>query len=85
MRRLDATAFGCAVIGRSAATEAMGKTDQEPPEAAIPPDKKAEDGDIAFDLWLRRGLHQLYDTVANEPVPDELLRLIEEDRATRKK
>ena len=34
-----------------------------------------------FDLWLQRGLHQLYDDVAKEPVPDDLLRLIEEDRS----
>ncbi len=34
----------------------------------------------AFDIWLQRGLHQLYDNVAQEPVPDELLKLIEEDR-----
>ena len=36
--------------------------------------------DEAFDKWLKKGLHQLYDTVAREPVPDDLLRLIEEDR-----
>lgn len=34
----------------------------------------------AFDLWLNRGLHSLFDGIASEPVPDELLRLIEEDR-----
>lgn len=34
----------------------------------------------AFDIWLQRGLHQLYDDVAKEPIPDELLKLIEEDR-----
>ena len=37
--------------------------------------------DTAFDVWLQRSLHQLYDTVAREPIPDELLRLIEADRA----
>ncbi len=42
------------------------------------PDKT--DKPQAFDLWLKRGLHQIYDDVANEPVPDELLRLIEDDR-----
>ena len=36
--------------------------------------------DAAFDLWLERGLHQMYDDVAREPVPDDLLRLIEGDR-----
>ena len=34
----------------------------------------------AFDLWLQRGLHQLFDEVAREPVPEDLLRLIEDDR-----
>jgi len=33
-----------------------------------------------FDIWLSRGLHKLFDDVANEPIPEELLRLIEEDR-----
>ncbi|WP_281417436.1 NepR family anti-sigma factor [Plastoroseomonas hellenica] len=36
--------------------------------------------DAAFDLWLRRGLHAMYDDVAREPVPEELLKLIEQDR-----
>ena len=35
-----------------------------------------------FDLWLKRGLHQIYDAVAKEPIPDDLLKLIEEDRKT---
>ena len=33
-----------------------------------------------FDLWLKRGLHQIYDDVAKEPIPEDLLKLIEEDR-----
>ena len=33
-----------------------------------------------FDLWLKRGLHQIYDDVANEPIPEDLLNLIEEHR-----
>ena len=36
-----------------------------------------------FELWLRRGLHQAFDAIAGEPVPEDLLRLIEEDRAER--
>jgi hypothetical protein len=36
--------------------------------------------DAAFDLWLQRGLHAMYDDIAREPIPDELLRLIEQDR-----
>ncbi len=49
------------------------------PPADKPP-KRATKGDAAFDVWLQRGLHKIYDDVANEPIPDELLRLIEEDR-----
>jgi Anti-sigma factor NepR len=37
----------------------------------------------AFDIWLQQGLHKLYDSVAKEPVPEELLKLIEQDRADR--
>ena len=48
---------------------------QPKPKKPLKPDKPE-----AFDLWLARGLHQIYDTVANEPVPDELLKLIEDDR-----
>jgi hypothetical protein len=33
--------------------------------------------DLAFDLWLERGLHAMYDDVAKEPIPPELLALIE--------
>ena len=33
--------------------------------------------EAAFDLWLDRGLHKLFDDVANEPVPEEFLRMIE--------
>ncbi|MBB2202397.1 hypothetical protein [Gluconacetobacter tumulisoli] len=40
--------------------------------------------DDPFELWLKRGLHQLFDEVAREPVPEELLRLIEDDRKIRK-
>ncbi|WP_456309954.1 NepR family anti-sigma factor [Roseicella frigidaeris] len=43
-------------------------------------DEEGEAVDNAFDLWLRRGLHQLYDTVAKEPIPEDLLRMIEDDR-----
>lgn len=44
-----------------------------------------EDSAKAFDIWLQRGLHQLYDSVAKEPIPDELLKLIEQDKAGREK
>ncbi len=54
-------------------------TERKPPDSETGSQPKPK-SDSAFDLWLQRGLHKLYDDVANEPVPDALLRLIEEDR-----
>jgi hypothetical protein len=34
----------------------------------------------AFDLWLRRSLRDLYDHVAAEPLPADLVRLLDEGR-----
>lgn len=53
-----------------------------PPELAsrsLTPNRKIV-SDAAFDLWLQRGLHQLFENVAKEPIPEELLRLIENAR-----
>lgn len=66
--------------------DAMDSSDEEKP--AVPPRGRARRAggnkpsvpDAAFDIWLRRGLHQMFDDVAREPIPPELLRLIEEDR-----
>ena len=35
--------------------------------------------DAAFEMWLNRGLHAIYDQVAQEPVPQHLLDLIQRD------
>ena len=45
---------------------------------------RGEEGD-PLDLWLRRSLRGAFDAVAAEPVPEEILRLIEEDRAERER
>ncbi len=42
--------------------------------------RKGRKTEAAFDLWLQKGLHEIYDQVAREPVPEELLKLIEDDR-----
>jgi len=51
------------------------------------PSSRSKDGrdrkgtpDAAFDQWLQRGLHAMYDDIAKEPIPEELLRLIDQDR-----
>lgn len=48
-----------------------------------PPDKKmsqkSSPSDSAFDKWLNRGLHELFDDVMKEPVPPELLKLLKSE------
>lgn len=44
------------------------------------PESRAE---RPFDVWLNRQLHAMYDEIAKEPLPPELVELIERDgRAT---
>lgn len=59
-------------------------------DAALPgrrPGRTAADWLVAdkdaFDVWLRRILHHAHDGIATEPVPEAMLRLIEEDGARR--
>ncbi|ACI53247.1 conserved hypothetical protein [Gluconacetobacter diazotrophicus PA1 5] len=61
----------------------MTRPKDSPPKRPSKSTMKAQQDD-PFELWLKRGLHQLFDDVAREPVPEELLRLIEEDRKTGK-
>lgn len=65
----------------------MAKTDDRKAAPVAKPAGKNGDGggsgaapEAAFELWLRRGLHDMFDDVMREPIPDELMRLIEEDR-----
>ncbi len=55
-------------------------TDRKDKPRRPPANKQPRQPDTPFDLWLKRGLHELYDEVAKEPIPAELLRLIEENR-----
>jgi hypothetical protein len=34
-----------------------------------------------FDLWLHKQLHAMYDEIASEPLPADLLKLIDRDAA----
>ena len=57
----------------------MKHPDMKQPKNIKGANKKGEERPEAFDLWLKRGLDQIYGDVAKEPIPEELLRLIEED------
>lgn len=52
-------------------------------EKGMPRDKSAKQSrstDAAFDNWLNRGLHQIFDDVMNEPIPPELLKLLHSEK-----
>ena len=87
MTRSEAALLERRPASPSLATGMMGKIEKKrastPVKAGI--EQEGKEVDQAFDVWLRRGLHQLYDTVAREPIPDELLRLIEEDESSSEK
>jgi len=38
-----------------------------------------------FDMWLHKQLHAMYDEIASEPLPEDLLNLIERDAKNGKK
>jgi Anti-sigma factor NepR len=63
-----------------ARTGSMAQGESKAGRRATRPAQATRGVDDAFDVWLNRGLHQLYDAVASEPLPQELLDLIEEDR-----
>ncbi len=47
-------------------------------------DKKAKAPvERPFDLWLQKQLHAMYDEITAEPLPDDLVRLIERDAQSR--
>ena len=56
----------------------MADRKNKPPAAAS---KKSSRADAAFDLFLKRGLHDMFDKFAEEPIPPELLKLIEDDKS----
>lgn len=82
MTRSEVALLTRRAVSPSMAAGVMGKSDKKRATDPAKPGAEQEDQEVdqAFDVWLRRGLHQLYDTVAREPIPEDLLRLIEEDR-----
>lgn len=43
--------------------------------------RKSKPEDRPFDMWLQKQLHAMYDEIASEPLPDDLLGLISGDAA----
>jgi hypothetical protein len=70
----------------------MADDDKRRPAAPAPkPGLKGADGKSArvakpsperpFDMWLQKQLHAMYDEIASEPLPNDLLNLIDHDAA----
>ena len=72
-----------ALIPRSNGGEGTGKPSGPTGRAAPRGGRAKRKPEQAFDQWLSRGLHQMFDQVAKEPIPEDLLRLIEDDETKR--
>jgi hypothetical protein len=66
----------------AAVADPVAPARDEPEPEPQPKLRSVRDGD-AFDLWLRRSLRETFDAIAAEPIPEDLLRLVEEDRGER--
>ncbi len=53
-------------------------------DAARPRSKNAP-AERPFDMWLHKQLHAMYDEIAAEPLPNDLLKMIDHDAATDEK
>jgi hypothetical protein len=62
------------------------KPQKDRAEAASARDKKVKaPAERPFDMWLQKQLHAMYDEIAAEPLPDDLVKLIERDAETKGK
>lgn len=60
----------------------MADDNDKAPEVRMPSGRLLpKTGERPFDLWLHKQLHAMYDEIASEPLPDDLLKLIDNDAA----
>lgn len=60
----------------------MADDDKAPGHGAGDPTRPKPKGtERPFDMWLQKQLHAMYDEIASEPLPDDLLTLIDKDAA----
>ena len=76
------TAWNGIVVHGPRGSRELADDDERERTAAERPMGVEED---PFELWLRQSLHEAFDPALEEPVPVEVLRLIEEDRAERER
>jgi hypothetical protein len=63
-----------------ASNDRSRKSSRREPHQQKPSTDKVE-ADRPFDMWLHKQLHAMYDEIASEPLPGDLLKLIDSDAA----
>lgn len=53
---------------------------QKPKAQAQPEPQKSDEKDPEFEPWLDGRLKSMYDAVLNEPLPDEILKLLKSSK-----
>jgi len=56
-------------------------SDDRKDQPAETPIGQPKPSDSAFDLWLNRGLHELFDDVMKEPVPPTWLKILRNEKS----
>ena len=64
---------------RIMANEKPQKGKANNPESAKPKASPKTSRERPFDMWLQKQLHSMYDEIAAEPLPSDLLNLIDKD------
>lgn len=62
----------------------MANDDDKPEDgnrSGGPARTKPKTSERPFDMWLQKQLHAMYDEIASEPLPEDLLNLIDTDAA----
>ena len=82
-RRNQCPGQGSAEFSSFRAQYAMANDNNPRNDRAVPSarDKKnmKAPAERPFDMWLHKQLHAMYDEIAAEPLPDDLINLIERD------
>ena len=81
----DPAEFESFRVERIMANEKPQKGKPNDPESAKPKALLKASRERPFDMWLQKQLHSMYDEIAAEPLPADLLNLIDKDADKSKK
>lgn len=74
----DPTAPRCVTVNRLLAVMNDKPTPKPQPRPAAPRAETSSKTNPAFDSWLETKLHKMFDAVASEPLPPDLVKLLEQ-------